>query len=43
MTCLACGLEAKETNESYDGVPLRICEQGHRTGELLEAKAENAA
>lgn len=31
MKCLQCSKEAKPV-ESYQGTPIRICEDGHRTG-----------
>lgn len=35
MICLECSKEAEQT-ETYKGIPIGTCEDGHRTGSILE-------
>ncbi len=41
MICLYCGKEAILIDETVDGIPLRTCEDGHRTGEIVEKIVED--
>lgn len=35
--CYQCGKPAEET-ENYKGIPIRVCEDAHRTGKALEGE-----
>ena len=43
MECLQCNKPAIEGNETYDGIKIRECEDGHRTGLYFEIHDLSAA